>query len=345
MERYLQSSTVCSSQAYSRDLGNVLPQLPWSEKTLVLVDALQAHGPHGTCKRGKNMSLQTLMHWDGVSLTDWDLWEFMRTFMFALAKHTHSCVLLCHGWKGNYLFWRGCHRIKRTFSHQVKTDHGWKVQPFLDSVWDGGMLWWSTNLMNPDLMSSGCARWAALLDKGSMIAPHQMKIKMEVNVAFSISPGSILSPAGLGCPQVFLSCSSVLSSWHGVLASSMESGTAAITSNGHCDCQGKRGPAQSTISHKNALDLRKWDHKYIILYGQMLLSRQLPWPEEINLMHVYDTPLLKHHSYEHSTLLYSFDFLPKGEDSQVAQLQEKWTSNTLSPDFCTNVFCSRAGKP
>lgn len=114
-----------------------------------------------------------------------------------------------------------------------------------------------------------------------MIAPHQMKIKMEVNVAFSISPGSILSPTGLGCPQFFMmgavvSCRSVLSSWHGVLPSSMESGTASINSNGHCDCQRERGPAQSTIAHKNALDLRKWDHKYIILYGQMLLSRQLP---------------------------------------------------------------------
>lgn len=52
----------------------------------------------------------------------------------------------------------------------------------------------------------------------------------------------------------------------------------------------------------------------------MLLSRQLPWPEEINLMHVYDTPFLKHHSYEHRALLYSFDFVPEGEDSQVAQL-------------------------
>lgn len=52
----------------------------------------------------------------------------------------------------------------------------------------------------------------------------------------------------------------------------------------------------------------------------MLLSRQLPWPEEINSMHAYNTPLLKHHSYEHSALLESFDFVPEGEDSQVAQL-------------------------
>lgn len=35
---------------------------------------------------------------------------------------------------------------------------------------------------------------------------------------------------------------------------------------------------------------------------------------------MYDTPLLKHHSYEHGVLLYSFDFVPEGERGQPSCL-------------------------
>lgn len=113
----------------------------------------------------------------------------------ALAKYTHSSVLL------SFLFslpWvkRKLFVVKRLSQDKKDFESPSEDRPWLKSAalqrlsfWDWGMLQWSTNLMNPDLMCSGCkrgsARWAALLDKGNMIALLQMKIKMEVNATLT----------------------------------------------------------------------------------------------------------------------------------------------------------------
>lgn len=126
---------------------------------------------------------------------------------WALAKNTYSSVFLSLLFS---LLWvkRKLFVVKRLSQDKkdfesLSEDRPWLKSAALQrlSFWDWGMLWWSTNLMSPDLMSSGCrrgsARWAALLDKGNMIALLQMKIKMEVNVTLSVFSCQILSPTGL----------------------------------------------------------------------------------------------------------------------------------------------------
>ena len=76
-------------------VGNALPQLPCGEKALVLVDAVQAHGDQGTCRRRKNVSLRTVSCIE-VEVT-WltGIYEnLLGHLWFALAKYTHSPVLL-----------------------------------------------------------------------------------------------------------------------------------------------------------------------------------------------------------------------------------------------------------
>lgn len=78
----------------------------------------------------------------------------------------------------------------------------------------------------------------------------------------------------------------------------------------------------------------------------MLLSRQLPWPKEIKLMHIWHSPFKASLIQARCSSLFTWLCARVREGTaKLPSFKKNRPSNMLLPDFYANIFCSRAGKP